>query len=224
MKAVRLVAAVMLAMVMLAGLPSAGSAWARDEFLDSSDPAPHQELKRVPGWVTLVFKADADASLATIVVLDDAGQNVATGPLIVEGTNVTTQLQSGLPKGTYTVYYRSTDEFGERRGGAYQFAYGKGSWTTLESEVWKGESAQPTILTDPKPTDPATPSAPATYTPSPTAVGTPTAPPSASGSPSATPRPAPSNGDGFGWLIGGIAAVVLLAGTTGVIWWSRRRA
>lgn len=213
----RLVALVSLALLFVLGSPAVGASWAKDDFLDASDPAPHQQLNRVPGWVTLVFKAQADASLATIVVLDAAGTNVTTGPLIVEGTNVTSQLKSKLPKGTYSVYYRSTDQFGERRGGAFQFAYGKGDWTQLESEVWKGESAQPTILDDPDPTDSASP----TPTPTPTTTPTPTAQPTPTAAPSATQSPqpaAPGSGDSTAWLIGGVAAVVALAGGAWYVW------
>ncbi|MFZ0529086.1 MAG: copper resistance protein CopC [Propionicimonas sp.] len=214
--------ALLVSALLFAGGFAAANAWAADDFLDSSDPAPRQELKQVPGWVTLVFKAQADASLATIIVLDSAGRNVTTGPLIVEGTNVTTQLMSGLPKGTYTVYYRTTDEFGERRGGAYQFAYGKGDWTPVESEVWKGESAQPTILNDPEPTDSPTPTptptAPETFTPSPT-----TAPPaSPTAAPTATPQPA-DPGDSTGWILGGGAVILGVAGVAGWLAWRRRR-
>lgn len=213
-------AAATLVFMLLAWLISAAPAHAADDFVQSSDPAPHQELTQVPGWVTLVFKGEADASLATIVVLDESGSNVAAGPMIVEGTNVTTQLRSGLRKGTYTVYYRTTDEFGEPRGGSYQFAYGKGDWTPQESEVWKGESAQPTILDDAG--DPPSPSPTPTE---PTSEVTPT--PSSSGSGSSTvvptPQPSQSPSDGLGWVVGAAAAAAALTGGALLLWWLRRR-
>jgi len=215
--------AVMVSALLFAGFATVGPAWAADDFLDSSDPAPQQELKRVPGWVSLAFKAAADASLATIVVLDGNGQNVTTGPLIVEGTNVTTQLRSGLPKGTYTVYYRTTDEFGERRGGSFQFAYGKGDWTPLESEVWQGEEEQPPILDDvedPSASPAPTPTETESETPTPTAL--PSATPSES--PTATAAPQPLNpGDSTGWIIGGGAVVLALAGGGSWLAWRRRQ-
>jgi methionine-rich copper-binding protein CopC len=219
----RLVALLLLGLLLVTASPAAGTSWAKDDFLDSSDPAPRQQLNRIPGWVTLVFKAPADASLATIVVLDASGKNVTTGPLIVEGNNVTSQLKSGLPKGTYSVYYRTTDEFGERRGGAFQFAYGKGEWTPLESEVWQGESAQPTILNDPKPTPTATPTPTETVTPTPTGQPTSTGP-TAEPTASATPRPTTDTGAPLGLLIGaGAVVLVAVAGTSWYLWRVRRR-
>ncbi|HOC12375.1 MAG TPA: copper resistance protein CopC [Propionicimonas sp.] len=216
--------AVMVSALLMVGFIGHGSAWAADDFLDSSDPAPQQELKRVPGWVTLVFKADSDPSLATIVVLDESGANVTTGPLIVEGTNVTTQLRSKLPKGTYTVIYRTVDEFGDKRGGSFQFAYGKGSWTPLESEVWQGEDQQPTILDDVE--DPSATPAP-TPTPSETPTPTPIATPSPAATPTVSASPAPVGpvdlGDSTAWILGGGAVALALAGGAGLLAWRRRQ-
>lgn len=211
----------MVVVVAAMALLPAPRAQAADEFLDASDPAPHAELKRAPGWVTLVFKENSDPSVATIVVLNGEGKNVATGPLIVEGTNVTTQLKSGLPKGTYTVVYRTVDEFGERRGGSFQFAYGSGNWTPVENEVWKGESAEPTILQAPQEEESESPA------PSVIPEDTVSASPAPSVLPSATPAstdPAPANvGDSTAWILGGGAVVLLLAGGGSWLAWRRRK-
>ena len=192
---------------------ASGPALAADDYLDFSDPAPRQQLDRVPGWVTLVFKTEASATLAKIVVQDAAGGSVASGPRIVEGTNVTTQLKSGLTKGTYTVYYRTSDADGQPRGGAFQFSYGKGNWTDINVRPWIGESAEPTVIAEKEPTETPTtePSGPETYTPAPTATATVT-------SPSPTPSAAPPAGP---WI--GLGAVLLaVAGVGGWLLWRRR--
>lgn len=194
--------------LLLMGVPPAH---ADDDYLEFSDPAPHQELERVPGWVTLVFKTEATATLAKILVQDSAGRSVTTGPLIVEGSNVTTQLQSGLPKGTYAVYYRTADESGQPRGGAYQFSYGPGRWTTLDVDTWIGQTAEPTVIADPDPTASANPtvqsspaSGPETYTPQPS--------PDQTGTPAATPAPQVIGGvSGWIWVIGIVAVVAGVA-------------
>ena len=212
-----------IATVMLTMLP-AGSARAADDFLDASDPAPQAELKQAPGWVTLVFKEDSNRSIAAIVVLNADGKNVATGPLIVEGTNVTTQLKSGLGKGTYTVVYRTVDEFNERRGGSFQFAYGKGDWTPVENEVWKGETAEPTVLQAPQEeTETASP-APSEF-PEDSESASPIATPLPSATPTAGGEQGPANmGDSTAWILGGGTVILLLAAGGGWLAWRRRNA
>ena len=145
---------------------------AEDDYLIGNDPQPRQELKEGPGWVTLAFRTKANAKLAKILVLDAKGKNVTAGALIVEGTNVTTQLEFDLPRGTYSVYYRTSDASGKPRGGAFQFAYGTGEWTPLDTDVWVGEEEQPPIIANPDPnaTEPGTPTP--TPTESPTAEPT----------------------------------------------------
>lgn len=134
-------------------LAPATPASAVDDFLVTSDPAPHDELDQVPGWVTLVFETAADAELARIVVMNSAGQDVTTGTLIVEGTNVTTQLMGGLQKDTYTVVYRTSDPQNDPRGGAYQFSYGPGAWTEVD-DTWIGASEEPSVIASPPPAAP----------------------------------------------------------------------
>lgn len=193
-----------------------------DDYLVASDPARHQELKETPGWVTLAFQSKANAKLAKIIVLNSAGTNVTTGPLIVEGTNVTSQLNFNLPKDTYTVLYRTSGSDGRIRGGSFQFAYGKGTWTSEQQESWIGEAEQPTILASSDPTGTAT------AAPSPSASGT---VPSPSGSATATgpafsEAPAPGSSQGssgvIGWLIGGGVLLLAAAGVGG--WWGWRKA
>ena len=207
---------------------AAPTAQAADDFLVLSDPEPHAELQRRPGWVTLVFASDAGASYAAIVVQNAAGENVTIGNLVVEGTNVTTQLVSGLPKGTYTVTYRTEGADGQPRGGAFQFAYGPGTWTNV-NEVWIGEEEEPPEIENPGPppsslepveTDTPTPTeSPTDPSESPTASETPVSP-TPSESPTAGEKPAEQSNP-TGWIVGIGAGVAALA--VGAVVVARRR-
>lgn len=207
-----------------AGLLLAGStgtpAWAADDYLVVSDPGVHDELDRAPGWVTLVFRTESSATYAAIVVHNSAGENVATGGLVVEGTNVTTQLISGLPKGTYTVIYRTEDSSGEPRGGAFQFSYGPGAWTDVD-DTWVGESEEPSVIaTPPSPAPEQTP--PASEPPAESPSEAASSPAQQSESPTAEPPVAPADGGNPpGWMVGA-GAVVILGAVSGVIAYRRR--
>lgn len=120
----------------------------------SSLPEGREQLDRAPGWVTLAFDAQVDDSVAKVLVLDAKGANVTAGPLIVEDTNVTTQLEDGLAKGTYTVHYRVDGKGGEPRGGAFQFSYGEGSFSDPADRSWSGSSSEPEVLRGDDPNGP----------------------------------------------------------------------
>ncbi len=213
----RLVSALLLGAVVLLQLGATpAQAAGRLQF---SDPEEHAELSRAPGWVSLVFDTEVDESLAKLVVLNSAGENVTVDALIIEGTQITTQLRSGLAEGTYTVLYRVGGEDGEPVGGSYQFAYGKGSWTPDGKTSWTGEENQPPVIADPNPNPTAAPTGQPTTSAAPSSGASTTAPPSAApSSPGAsagsTPSPAPINAGGTGnpWLWVAIAAVVAAAG------------
>jgi methionine-rich copper-binding protein CopC len=119
-----------------------------------SEPRARQTLDEAPGWVTLAFSSDIDSSIAKVIVQGPDGENVTTGSLIVEGTNVTSQLREDLPQGTYTVHYRVNASDGDVQGGAFQFAYVTGDFTTLPDRKWSGSEHEPAILegTDPNAT------------------------------------------------------------------------
>jgi methionine-rich copper-binding protein CopC len=176
-------------------------AQAADDYLVTSNPAPHDELDNPPGWVTLVFKTDASAKLAKIVVQNGKGLDVTTGDIIVEGTNVTVQLMSNLPKDTFTVTYRTSDAKGKPRGGTFQFSYGPGTWTEV-NDTWIGESAEPSAIASP-----------------PSAAPEPEESPSvASSAPSQEPSAEPGQPAGSGspnalwWYVGGGALVIVAGG------------
>ena len=141
----------------LSVLGGALPAYADAGGLVTSDPEPREELDGAPGSVTLVFDGTVDDEVAKVLVLDAKGVNVTAGPLIVEATNVTTELEDDLPKGTYTVHYRVNGKGGEPRGGALQFAYGGGSFTDLPDRSWSGSSAEPAILRGDDPNGPEQP-------------------------------------------------------------------
>lgn len=195
-----------------------------DDYLVLSSPQRHAETDLKPGWVTLVFRTKANAELAKILVLDSGGRNVTTGALIVEDTNVTTQLEFDLPKGTYTVLYRTSGEDGRVRGGSFQFAYGKGRWTNEQKEVWIGEAEEPPVLTNPDPNATGAPTATPTPTVEPSASATPSAPVTPpTGSASASPAPVPGDSSGaIGWIIGGGVLLLGAAGAGGWYAWRRR--
>ncbi len=195
-----------------------------DSLLLASDPQPHAQLSARPGWVTLVFKRDVAVSLAKILVLDSKGQNVTVGPLIVEGTNVTTQLSSDLAKDTYTVLYRIDRPDGQPEGGAFQFAYGTGHWTSVPASRWSGQTAEPPVLQNPNPkatTAAPTPSEEPSQSPSASASSTQpetTAPASAAPSTPAAENSSASSGL-LPWVVLVLVAAVVAGG---VVWWLRR--
>lgn len=136
--------------VLLGALPARADAGG----LVTSNPGGRDELDDAPGAVTLVFEGTVDDSVAKVLVLDAKGANVTAGPLIVEATNVTTQLEDGLPKGTYTVHYRVDGKRGEPRGGAFQFSYGGGRFTDLPDASWSGTANEPAVLRGDDPNGP----------------------------------------------------------------------
>jgi len=148
----RRVAAMVLISVVTAGLGSLLAATpARADGLVASEPGVRQELDQAPGWVTLAFDTEVDPSVAKVLVQDADGTNITTGSLIVEGTNVTTQLQDGLEPGTYTVSYRINGPDGEPAGGAYQFAYRAGDFRDPPDPTWTGRAEEPEAMSDPDP-------------------------------------------------------------------------
>ena len=210
----RLIGALVAGLLLVLAVAPA-TARADDDYLIGSDPQPHQELIDTPGWVTLAFKSKASAKLAKIIVLDAKGANVTTGALIVEGTNVTTQLAFDLPKGTYSVYYRTSAADGQPRGGAFQFAYGKGEWTPLDKEVWVGQAEEPPIMSNPDPNAsvPGVPTESASAAPSESSSAQPSGSPGSTETTAAGPGAQPTDAGSAptGWLIaaGAVAAGLL---------------
>ena len=162
---------------------------ARAAQLVATEPLARQELDDPPGWVTLAFGFDVDAGVAKVIVANGNGENVTSGALIVEGTNVTTQLRSGLDKGTYTVHYRVNGSKGKPQGGAYQFAYGKGSFTALPDSSWSGSDNEPAVLRGSNPNASDGPEPPPGATEPPGVQVTRTGPPTEPASTTSNPQP-----------------------------------
>lgn len=210
------IAASVAVLVAFASAPTAVS----DSLIVVSDPEPHAELSARPGWVTLVFKRDVDVSLAKILVLGSTGQNVTVGPLIVEGTNVTTQLSPDLKQDTFTVLYRIDRPDGQPEGGAFQFAYGTGNWTSVPASSWSGQSDEPDVIRNPNPkATTSVPTPPAEPTPSP-ASAEPTGTQASAEVPSPEASPAAPGGQTqpgsfpVGWVLG--IGVIVVAAAAGV--------
>lgn len=128
----------------------------------ATEPRSRQQLGDQPGAVTLAFDRVVDPGVAKMIVTGPDGSNVTAGPLIVEGTNVTSQLREDLPRGTYTVHYRIDGRGGQPEGGAFQFSYGKGDFRTPTDRSWSGSKNEPKVLsgTNPNSSDNADPSGP----------------------------------------------------------------
>lgn len=128
----------------------------------ATEPRSRQQLGDQPGAVTLAFNRDVDPGVAKMIVTGPDGSNVTAGPLIIEGTNVTSQLREDLPRGTYTVHYRIDGRGGQPEGGAFQFSYGKGDFRTPPDRSWSGSKNEPKVLsgTNPNSSDNSDPSGP----------------------------------------------------------------
>ena len=209
----------------------------------ASEPRDRQKVSDAPGAVTLAFSREVDPSVAKVVVLGPNGENVTSGPLIVEGTNVTSQLRDGLDRGTYTVHYRVDGRSGEPEGGAYQFAVGNGSFTDLPDKSWSGEDDEPAVLSgtnpngseapDPPSTAPNTPGIEVTSQAASSEPPPPTDPPSTVKAPegpasdeptsqeptaeSASPQP-DEGSSGAPWIVGGVVLLLAVGGTVYGLW------
>jgi methionine-rich copper-binding protein CopC len=158
----RLAALVLLATVVLGGGLAALPRPAAAVTPVASDPQDRQELDDAPGAVTLAFERDVDPGVAKVVVIGPDGQNVTDGPLIVEGTNVTSRLRDDLPEGTYTVHFRIDGSGDEPEGGAYQFSYGPGTFSEPADRSWSGSDAEPAVLRGTNPNASEEPDEPST--------------------------------------------------------------
>lgn len=239
----------LLAVLLLGATLAARPAPARAVEPVAAEPYDRQELSDPPGAVTLAFGREVDPSAAKIIVSGPDGRNVTSGPLIVEGTNVTSRLRDDLPRGTYTVHYRVDGSGGSPEGGAYQFSYGSGRFTDLPDRSWSGEDEEPEVLRGTDPNGSEAPDAPttalatpgievtsegATTDPEPPATepaSTVEAPPGETteeaGSGPATEATASPQGDeddgsGTPWIVGGVLLLVGLAGAGLGVWRSRK--
>jgi methionine-rich copper-binding protein CopC len=182
------------------GCVVATPAAAADNELVVTVPDIREQVDRPPGFVTMAFSEPVDPSLAKMLVQDPSGANVTTGGLIVEGTNLSSQLADGLDRGTYTVTYRLARPDGEPQGGTFQFSYGPGTFSDAADRRWSGAAEEPGVLKNEDPN--AVSPSPGEPSSSRSAETSPSAAPSTTGSPSLTPSastsapPSPTPGAG----------------------------
>ncbi|HEX2625383.1 MAG TPA: copper resistance protein CopC [Candidatus Limnocylindrales bacterium] len=114
----------LLVLVALAG-PGAADAHAR---LTASDPAKGATLASAPTKVTLSFTEAPDIRLTSIKVLDSAGTNHATGPVVaVAGDELSVSVPlDALSDGGYTVSWRAVSAVdGHISAGSFVFGVGE---------------------------------------------------------------------------------------------------
>lgn len=117
-----------LALVLIAVLATAVPASAHDQ-LTSSTPAEDEALTAAPEEVVLSFSGDLivlDASMtgAVVMVVDESGQDWATGEIDVQGNTVTAQLETGMPVAGYQVRWQVVSEDGHSISGWIPFTIG----------------------------------------------------------------------------------------------------
>jgi copper transport protein len=110
--------------LLAAGAPAAGA----HAYLQRSTPAQGSVVKTSPPLLTLHFSEQVGTSLAGIQVLDAAGSNVATGPVIQPfnvGSDLAVQLRPALPDGSYLVVWRVVSDDSHPTAGSYSFSVGR---------------------------------------------------------------------------------------------------
>lgn len=105
--------------------PGAGMAGAHPTLL-FTEPAAQTAVASSPELVTLLFNEPVTIGERAIVLLDEAGVQVPTGPVAVarEGRFVTAQPSRALDPGTYTVRWRVTGSDGDQVEQEFRFAVG----------------------------------------------------------------------------------------------------
>jgi methionine-rich copper-binding protein CopC len=225
---------------------------AADNELVVTVPGIREQVDRPPGFVTMAFSEPVDPTLAKMLVQDRAGSNVTTGGLVVEGTNLSSQLIDGLTPGTYTVTYRLARPDGEPQGGTFQFSYGPGTFTDAADHRWSGAAEEPGVLKneDPNAVSPspggaqpsetggtgptvlpstAGPSSPEPSTTGPTARSAPPSPTAGAGpsGPAGTLAPSPDptspTGSPLPAVLAAVLGVVLVGAATVLVLRRRRR-
>ncbi|WP_327686610.1 copper resistance CopC/CopD family protein [Streptomyces sp. NBC_00467] len=127
-----LTALVLVGAVLAFLLGGAGPASAH-AVLTKSEPADVSVLKTAPKYVTLTFSEAVSLSDGSLRVLSPKNQRVEHGAVTHAGGKATTArvlLRGKLPKGTYTVSWRTVSADSHPVSGAFTFSVGKPSVTT----------------------------------------------------------------------------------------------
>jgi len=126
-----------LAVAAVAVLATTTPASAHDQLV-SSTPAAGEQLASAPENVSLTFSGDLivlDASMtgALVMVVDESGEDWATGEVEVDGNVVTAQLEAGMPVAGYQVRWQVVSEDGHPISGVIPFTVGDAEPMATES-------------------------------------------------------------------------------------------
>jgi copper transport protein len=120
--------------------PGVTVAWAHPTLL-FTEPAAQTAVAASPQLITLLFNEPVTIAERAIVLLDEAGREVPTGPVAVarQGRVVTAQPSRTLEPGTYTVRWRVTGSDGDQVEQDFRFAVGM----TLAAAAGAGAQERP---------------------------------------------------------------------------------
>ena len=172
--------------------------------LVSSDPRDGSELAAPPAQVTFVFDEDLLPDFVNFTIANAEGEPLSIAGVKVSGSTVVLPWPSDAPGNTYTVAYRVVSQDGHPVSGAITFSYVSAS----PSPTPTSSTATPTSTTDsaspvPSPSPSPEPEPTQTTSPEPTNSG-------GSASPTISPDTNPvSSTTSTGWIIAGVAIVVL---------------
>lgn len=100
------------------------AAHAHDQVL-STTPSSKEHLAGAPPEVSMVFTDNILEIGATILVVDDAGDNWVSGDMRVEGPQASQSLDADMPDGRYQVRWRVVSADGHPISGTFDFAVGE---------------------------------------------------------------------------------------------------
>ncbi len=182
-----------------AALTAAPAALAHDELV-SATPADGSVLEEAPAELELVFSSALMDIGNQVIVADAAGTNVAESEPVLNRETLVQPLPA-LENGDYQVNWRAVSSDGHPITGTFSFTVAAPDATgSTEASAPASASAEPTTAA----------SAPASATAEPTAE------------PSDNAAAETSEASPVGWIIGGVAAVVVIALIAGVLMKKRR--
>lgn len=128
---------------LLAAHPAAAAD--RNEAIDFDPPA-GSNVQLEPSRVTIAFDQSIPRNDATIVVKNEAGNDVTNGVFTIEANNIYAQLPYPVEPGIYTVHYRVSDTNGTPFGGSFQFAWDAPGAEPAGHESWRGPENIPPVV------------------------------------------------------------------------------
>jgi copper resistance protein C len=160
--------------------------------LVSTSPENGAVLSSPPEEIVFTFSEALLPDFVRFLRISDTGEAEDLGVTEIDGAVARLDWPRGLPGGEWTVEYRVVSQDGHPVIGSIAFTYA---------------SASPTPTPTPSPTS-ATPTPSPTTTPSPTSTPTPSPTDTPTSDPTVEPA-ADTEGSTVGWLIAGIAVIVL---------------